>query len=352
MTDKVRVGVIGTGWWATEYHIPGVQAEPAAELVAVCDPHEGRLAEAVQAYGLTKTYTDYRAMLAHERLDAVIIVTPHATHYPIASDCLDCNLHLLVEKPMTLYAREARSLVERAGALRREVMTGYTYHYYRHIQQAREAIAAGRIGQLQYVNASFSSDVLRFLNGRVSAQNAPIAYAVHGPSEDYNQPELLGGGEGHLQLTHSIGLMFYVTGLRARRAQALMNNHGLSTDLVDAISVGFEGGALGVVGGTGNAGGNNRMALAAYGSEGCYIFDSLGRFAALRDKTGQSLPLEFDAPAPYRYSVTRNFVAAIQGKAANQASGEIGWRAVELLDAAYRSAGQNGQPVDVEDLYT
>jgi predicted dehydrogenase len=146
--------------------------------------------------------------------------------------------------------------------------------------------------------------------------------------------------------------MFYISGLRARRVQALMNNHGLSTDLVDAFSVSFEGGALGVVGGTGNAGMNNRMALALYGTEGCYIFDSLAHFATLRDKAGRPLPLDVDAPAPLSYSVTRNFVAAIQGKEANHASGEIGWRAVELLDAAYRSARQNGQPVDVKELYT
>jgi hypothetical protein len=136
---------------------------------------------------------------------------------------------------------------------------------------------------------------------------------VHGPSENYNRPELLGGGQGHLQLTHSIGLLFFVTGLRARRVQALMNNHGLATDLVDAISIEFEGRALGVAGGTGNAGSNHRMALAAYASGGCFLYDTLAQFAALRDMDGQALPCDYHAPAPYRYSVSRNFVQAILG---------------------------------------
>ncbi|RPJ50396.1 MAG: gfo/Idh/MocA family oxidoreductase [Chloroflexi bacterium] len=351
MPGKVRIGVIGAGWWATDYHIPGLQAEPDAELVAVCDPHEGRLAEAARAYHLTRTYTDYREMLDRERLDGAAIVTPHATHFSIASDCLDRGLHLLIEKPMTLTAQDARDLIQRAAAQQREIMIGYTQHYFTPTLQARAAIRGGKIGEIQYVNSSFSSDVFGFLSGKVSPENSPARYSVHGPSENYNRPELLGGGQGHLQLTHSTGLLFFVTGLRARRVQALMNNHGQATDLVDAFSVAFEGGALGVVGGTGNAGGNPRMALTVYGSEGCYLSDSLAHFDTLRNKAGLSLPLDTNGPAPYRYSVSRNFVEVIQGKAANLAPGEIGWRAVELLDAAYRSARLNGQPVDVEDLY-
>jgi predicted dehydrogenase len=351
MTEKVRIGVIGAGWWAAEYHIPGLLAEPTAELVAVCDPHAGRLAEAAQAYHIHKTYSDYHQMLACERLDGVVVVTPHATHYPIASDCLNHGLHVLIEKPMTLYARESRDLVQRAAASQRHIMIGYSNHHYQQVQQARAAILAGKIGAIQYVNSSFSSDVFQFLNGKVSPENAPIQYTVHGPSENYNLPDLLGGGEGHLQLTHSIGMLFFITGLRAQRVQAMMNTHGLATDLVDVFSVGFAGGALGLVGGTGNAGANHRSALAVYGSEGCFVYDSLAHFSILRDKQGQTLPIDLEAPAPYRYSVTRNFVQVIQGKAANLAPGEIGWRAVELLDAAYRSAQLDGQPVNVEDLY-
>lgn len=351
MSQKVRIGVIGAGWWASDYHIPGLLAEPQVELAAVCDPHAERLAETAQAYGIAKTYADYREMLAREALDGAIIATPHATHYPIARDCLERGLHVLIEKPMTLYARDARELVEMAAARGREIMIGYTNHHYRQFQQARAAILSGQIGPVQYVNSSFSSDVYQFLSGKVSRENSPIRYAVHGPSENYNRPELLGGGQGHLQLTHSIGLLFFITGLRAQRVQALMNSHGLTTDLVDVFSVGFEGGALGLVGGTGNAGANHRSALAVYGAEGCYVSEPLAKFHALRDKSGRPLPLDEAPPPPYQYSVTRNFVEVIQGRAENQAPGEIGWRAVELLDAAYRSAQEAGRPVNVEELY-
>jgi len=52
-----------------------------------------------------------------------------------------------------------------------------------------------------------------------------------------------------------------------------------------------------------------------------------------------------------RYAVTHNFVDVVLGRAENVSPGEVGWRTVELLDAAYRSAAVNGAPVLVSELY-
>ncbi len=57
---------------------------------------------------------DYNIMLAKEMLDGVI-ATSHTSHYQIARYCLKHDLHMMLEKPMTLYACEARELVQLAG---------------------------------------------------------------------------------------------------------------------------------------------------------------------------------------------------------------------------------------------
>ena len=116
MVARARIAVIGTGWWATYTHIPAVQASADAELVAICDRDPVRLAAAADAYAVTQRHTGFRVMLDQETLDGVIIATPHATHYAIARDCLDHGLHVLIEKPMTLHATEARDLVPAHGA--------------------------------------------------------------------------------------------------------------------------------------------------------------------------------------------------------------------------------------------
>ena len=114
MNQKARIAVIGTGWWATYTHIPGLQANDNAELVAICDSDPQRLDAAAEAYHIEKCYRDVAPMLAQENLDGAVIATNHASHYPLAKRCLEAGLHLMIEKPMTLDASEARALLELA----------------------------------------------------------------------------------------------------------------------------------------------------------------------------------------------------------------------------------------------
>jgi len=53
-----------------------------------------------------------------------------------------------------------------------------------------------------------------------------------------------------------------------------------------------------------------------------------------------------------RYNTTHNFIDALLGRDVNRAPGEIGWRAVELLEAGYRSAQHGGEPISIDELYS
>jgi predicted dehydrogenase len=145
--------------------------------------------------------------------------------------------------------------------------------------------------------------------------------------------------------------MFFVTGLRAKRVQAVMANLGRALDMVDAISVEFSNGALGIVGGTGNAVNTWRTSLAAYCENGAYLFDSWAGFAGLRRRDGTREALDLKPAGETRYLNTHGFIDCIRGAQANPAPGELGWAAVELLDAAYRSAREGGRPVEIAELY-
>jgi predicted dehydrogenase len=360
---KARIAIVGTGWWATEAHLPVIKNHTEAEITAICDTRPERLNLAAETFEVKRTYSDYREMLAKETLDGVIVVTPHATHSSITKDCLEHNLHVLLEKPMTLFAKDAKMLVELANKNQRELIIGYPYHYFPPVKKAREILQTGELGAIQYVTCSFSSDVFNFLNGSVTPDVSPTPYNVQGPSEDYNRPDLLGGGEGHLQITHSAALMFFITGLKAKKVHALMHNHGLAVDLVDTMTVEFENDALGMVGGTGNAGKNYRLAMSIYCEHGCYVSDSMARIAVIRKPDGTEEEL-FTRPSEPRgdrnerrerqrreYPTTRNFIEVILGREENGSPAEVGWRTVELLDAAYRSAQDGGRGIFVKDLY-
>lgn len=351
MNDSARIAVVGAGWWATSVHIPALLANPAAELAALCDADSQRLAAAAQEFGVQRTYTNLAEMLAHERLDGAIIATPHATHYALARACLAAGLHVLVEKPLTLYAAEARDLVRLARAQGRELLVGYPWSYSPLVVRLRDLLASGALGAGQFVSCVFNSYTLNLLQGDDHADR-PGAYRVHGPGAVYSQPQLSGGGHGHLQLTHSIGLMSFVSGLRPRRVSALMNNHGLALDLVDAIVVEFEGGALGVLGGSSNARPSN-LDLQIHCERGALLLDMLGGSARIHGADGavETVQLSAEDAAYPAAAPSANLVAIARGQAGNGSPGEPGWRTVEVLDAAYRSARAGGQPVLIDELY-
>ena len=110
---KARMGVIGAGWWATQFHIPSLKTYENAELVGIADLKEDKLAKAADYYDIANQYTDHRELLA-SGVDGVVVAVQHAYHYQVARDALDAGVSVMIEKPMTLRADEAWDLVEQA----------------------------------------------------------------------------------------------------------------------------------------------------------------------------------------------------------------------------------------------
>ena len=109
-----RIGVVGVGWWATFNHIPTVQAGSDAQIVALCDLDAQRLQVAGDRFGIAARYTDLAAMLAAERLDGLMVSTPHVAHTAPALAGLAAGCHVLVEKPIASTVEEGREIVDAA----------------------------------------------------------------------------------------------------------------------------------------------------------------------------------------------------------------------------------------------
>ena len=124
-SDRARIGVIGTGWWATYAHLPSLTSYERAEVVAIADPSPERLAAAGEHFGIAAQYADYRAMLDRGDLDGVIVATPHSTHHAVAREVLTRGIPLMLEKPMVLRARDARELIDLADRHGVPLVIGY-----------------------------------------------------------------------------------------------------------------------------------------------------------------------------------------------------------------------------------
>ena len=113
--QKVRIGIIGAGWWATSAHIPAIKSHPDAELIAVQSREKSTAKKIARDFGAKYACTGVVDILALKELDAVIVSSTPNVHYAQAKAVLERGLHVLVEKPMTFTANEARELVETAA---------------------------------------------------------------------------------------------------------------------------------------------------------------------------------------------------------------------------------------------
>ena len=146
---------------------------------------------------------------------------------------------------------------------------------------------------------------------------------------------------------------------------ALMENLDLKVDVIDALTVRMDNGALANVGSTGNlqVSDPGKLALQVHGEDGWLDIDFMTGEGRIRHADGsdeylkrldaESLPEGCEQPESHYplFATATNLVDVISGKGPNGSPAEYGWWTVELLDAAYRSAALNGQSVSVESLY-
>jgi predicted dehydrogenase len=303
--------------------------------------------EAVQGrFGFAFATEDYRELL-DQPLDAVVVASPHGLHYEHAKAALQRGLHVMVEKPMALRAAEAWELVELARARDLHLLVPYGWNYKPFVEEAQRWVAEGVLGTIEYALCHMASPIRGLLDGTDLGDTAGSGEYGGGlftpDARTWADPKVAGGGYGHAQLTHATGLLFFLAPLRAQRVYAEMTAPGSSVELYDAVSVRFDGGAIGTVSGAGAVPRGNRFQVDVrlFGSEGMLLLDVERERLELRRRDGTTRHLDIPAGAgdytcegpPHR------FVDLIRGRSTqNNSSGEVAARSVELLDAAYRSA--------------
>lgn len=153
---KVRVGIIGPSWWVDYWHLPGIQNNPHAEVVAVCGATGRDEAEVRSKYGANaRFFTDVETMLNEADLDGVVVCTPNDLHCPFTLAALNRGLHVTCEKPVALNVDEARRMVATAEATQRLAMTNFPYRDNPCVQTTRRLIAEGYIGTLLHISGQY-----------------------------------------------------------------------------------------------------------------------------------------------------------------------------------------------------
>lgn len=224
-----RIAIVGAGYIAHRHARAALNA--GAEIAAAVNWRPESLANLAAAFGIARTYTTLEDMLQDGRPDAALVCTPNALHAPQSIALLDAGVHVMVEKPIALDAREAAAIGAAAERNGRALMVAHCWRFDEEVQLLREYAAAGDLGAIVRTKG----------------------YGVHtgwGPSGWFARRALAGGGALADMGVHAIDTARFLLGdPRPESVYARIGTHYGSYDVDDTgvIVVGWEGGATSYV---------------------------------------------------------------------------------------------------------
>ena len=329
--DKIRVGFIGCGGNASG-HIGRVLDIPEAEVVALCDVDQASLQRAKERHAQAAElpeFTHYQEMLEQVELDAVEISTPHTLHFEQIMAALDKGLHVLTEKPMVCTVDHARQVIAKAEETSKVLMISYQRHLQAQYRYVRNQIAAGELGDIQFISALQDQ---KWYQGTIGLWRQQMA--------------LSGGGQLNDSGSHLLDIALWMTGLEVAEVQAYMEYFDSEVDINSALSLRFGNGALGTIAVVGNSPtGGMWEDITIWGTKAVVYI----RQGQIFYKTQYSNEVYEVNNLPGSTTPDQNFIDAILGRDQVQVPPECGLRVIELTEAAWASAASE-QPVKVKSI--
>ncbi|HEU4964078.1 MAG TPA: Gfo/Idh/MocA family oxidoreductase [Bacilli bacterium] len=150
MIQKIRVGIIGTGFGAN-VHAPMFQHHPGFDLQAIASVSRGRTDEVREKTGIARVYEDWREMLAQEELDLVAVTSAPYLHHEMVLAAYERGLHVLCEKPMALDAEQTQAMIAARDAAGKQGFVNFEFRFRPARRKAKEIIESGQLGRLVHV---------------------------------------------------------------------------------------------------------------------------------------------------------------------------------------------------------
>ncbi len=323
--ETLRVGMIGCGGNARG-HAKRLLGLDDVEIVGFCDPAQEAVAamcEVDKRLPAVPAFADYRDMLRDVQMDAVEISTPHTLHYEQIMAGLDAGLHVLTEKPMVCTVEDAEAVVEKVRETGLVAGVSYQRHGLAPYCYCREAITSGVLGNCHFISCWQSQNWYRSQVGKGTWRS---------------QMKWSGGGQLNDSGSHLLDIVLWMTGLKPVEVFSYQDNMASEVDILSAIAVKFENGALcnfSVVGHAVNF--YEEIALFCEEATLAIVGQEVWRW---EDETkqvvsGDDLGRTRDPDS--------NFIGALRGQEEIQASPEDGLEVIRLSEAVWESAA-TGQP--------
>jgi predicted dehydrogenase len=153
MSAPVRAAVVGLGYWGPNL-VRNLHELEHAEIVAVCDLDEERLAQVGRRYPAVRRTTRYSDIVDDPDIEAVLIATPVSTHFQLGMEAIAARKHVFIEKPLATSTDEGMQLASSAMAAGVTLMPGHTFLYSPPVTAIHDLVTAGELGEILFVSSS------------------------------------------------------------------------------------------------------------------------------------------------------------------------------------------------------
>jgi predicted dehydrogenase len=324
--NALRIVQIGFGHIGLRRNIV-LRKNPNIEIVGVADvkPDRLNLAQEIHEDQITLG-TDYIRLISQTRPDAVVISTPNYLHAPMTLKCLEMNLHVLCEKPLSLNADFAQKCVAYANRRRLTLKVGANHRFWRSVREMLEHIRQGTVGAVRKIDTH-------------------IGYRLPDVRSDwYREQEHSGGGTLIDNCPHLLDVVNRILTLSGgdsvQSALGSTSSDVLGNEVEDQASGLLETRQGRIVKLESTWGdGDYRMDIAVTGALGTIRLSGFG----LLDVETQNVQCKMDyndAPPLESWELdVQDFVEAVVTRRRPLGSGEGGVKVMRILDAIYQSAG-------------
>ena len=223
MREKIRWGILGTGRIAGKFAVALNYLEDA-ELYGVASRSEEKAANFSMEYSVSKQFHDYESLAADPDIDVVYIATPHSLHRDNCLMCLGHGKAVLCEKPFTINAMEAVTVIDFARKRQLFLMEAMWTRFIPAAIKFKELIEDNVIGDIQYL----------FAGGAILPDFDPDFYVFR---------KELGGGVLLDAGVYLVSLASWLLGF-PDRIQSAAKLSGRGVDDHDAILLEYNSGAI------------------------------------------------------------------------------------------------------------
>jgi predicted dehydrogenase len=333
----IRIGQIGIGAWGKNL-LRTFSSLPGVTVPLACDTDAKQLSKLASSFQGTEFTADPTKILTDGSIDAVVIATPPAGHFELASKALEMGKDVFVEKPLVLNIDHGRKLVEMAEDAKKILMVGHIMEYHPASLKLKEYIDSGKLGKIHYLYST------RVNLGKVrDIENSLWSFAPHDISLIVfllGQMPIRVTATGAAYLQKQIEDVTFLTMHFADKTMAHIHVSWLDPHKERKLTV-VGSKMMAVFDDTGSS---EKIWLYDKGVETKLDYNTYGEYLSLR--AGDITIPQIDSAEPLKLECL-HFIDSIKNRTQPRSDGRDGLKVLTILSAAQNSMEQGGAPMEI-----